>query len=104
MNALLPRACTKMMLAATSASHALIALVARATAAVVQAQVIALIVFQGDTLTHHPPHGLVRTVALDNTKAAPMKRHASYAEAGNTKMSKRRPTVHPAMLAHSLLS
>jgi hypothetical protein len=104
MNALLPRAFTKMMLTATSASHALIALLARATAAAAQAQVIVLIVFQGDTLTQHPPHGHVRTVTSDNTKAAQIKRHVSYAEVGNTRMSQNRPTAHPAKLAHSLLS
>ena len=104
MNALLPRACTKMMLTATSASHALIALVARATAAAAQAQAIALIVFQGDTSTQHPPHGHVRTVTSDSTKVAQMKSHASFAEVGNTKMSQHRPTAHPAKLGHSLLS
>jgi len=104
MNALLPRACTKMLLTATPASHALIALVARATAAAAQAQAIALIVFQDDTLTQHPQHGHARTVTSDSTKAAQMKRHASYVEVGNTKMNQHRPTAHPAKLAHSLLS
>jgi hypothetical protein len=79
-------------------------LVARATAAAAQAQVIARIVFQDDTSTQHPPHGHVRTVTSDSTKAAQMKRHASYAEVGNTKMSQHRPTAHPAKLGHSLLS
>jgi hypothetical protein len=104
MNALLPRACTKTTLTATSVSHALIALVARATAAAAQAQVIARIAFQDDISTPHPPHEHVQIVTSDSTKAARMKRHASYAEVGNIKMSQHRPTAHPAKLGHSLLS
>jgi hypothetical protein len=103
MNALLPQAYTKMMSTATSASHALIALVAHAMAAAAQAQVIALIVFQDDTLTQHPPHEHVRTVMSDTTKVAQMKRHARLATQASTRHKSNRHSALCVRGANTLL-